>query len=261
MKIGLLFGCCALLLAGCSGTAEPPSDQEAYREALALGETDPAAGAAACAGIGEVALRDECLLFAARALAQARGEAAAVCADIATVETRGACILEVVDAMALTGEEARVACTYAGHMQERCLSHAIQRELSREARRFPPGQEQAFEEFVAERVVAMGLRSTRPDYAGEQAARLIARRRSRQGPQPPFSMAECGSASAAVCQEAYRVILRERMQGSDLAEVICTAPLTVEAVEAAGLPAWEPDAAALAEAAWAQTCKEERRRR
>lgn len=262
MKNGPISTLLAATLLACGGGApEASSDETAYREALALGETDPAAGAQACGSIGDVALRDECLLFAARALAKARGEAAAVCAEIQTVETRGACILEVVDAMALTGEEAQAACAHAGPMQERCLSHAIQRELSREARRYPLGEERAFEAFVAERVTAMGLQSTRPDYPGEQCARLIARRRGRQGPQPPFRLAECGTASASVCQEAYRVILRERLQGGSLAQELCAAPVTAEAVAAAGLPAWEEDAAALAEAAWAQTCKEARRRR
>ena len=107
----------------------------------------------------------------------------------------------------------------------------------------------------------MGLQSTRPDYAGEQCARLIARRRSRHGPPAPFTRAECGTASDAVCQEAYRVIIRERTQGSQVATQVCAETVTRESVAAAGLPPWEDEVAALAEAVWDQTCKEARRQR
>ncbi len=254
----------SLLLLACTGAPPEPggaSDQEAYRRSLELASSEPSAAAEACAGIASTELRDECLLFAARALAESRGEAAPVCGQISSTQSRGACVLEVVDALALSGTEAKDACAHAGQMQERCLSHAIQRELSREGKRFPLGKEREFEAWVAERVAVMELRSTRPDYAGEQCARLIARRRSRQGPSAAFSSAECGTASASTCQEAYRVILRERLRGQSLPDGLCASGPTQAAVAAAGLPAWEDDVGELAAAAWAQTCKEADRRR
>ena len=42
---------------------------------------------------------------------------------------------------------------------------------------------------------------------------------------------------------------------------MCAETVTRESVAAAGLPPWEDEVAALAEAVWDQTCKEARRQR
>ena len=247
-----------VLLLGCTGAEPPPSDRDHYMASVELASSDPGAAAASCAQIEEAALAGECQSFAAVALAKAGGEALPVCEAVRDPVWRQSCRFEVVDALALTGDEAIAACQDAGQWKERCLSHAIQRELSRVAPRYGLGQELELTAWIEERVVAYGLQSTRPDYAGEQVARVIARRRSRTGPAPTFTRAECGTASDSVCQEAYRVIVRERDQGRRISQGVCATTVDSASVTAAGLPGWEEDVADVVRAAWVQICREAR---
>lgn len=258
-----LFALAAAGLSGCPAEdAEGPSDRERYQDSATLSATDPAAAAAMCVDIGDMALRGECTVFAVRALGKIKGDTDAVCATLqgaADPWWHELCVFEAVDASGRSGDEAISRCAHSGQFLERCLAHALGREASRELRAsYPPGTEADFMAWAQQRMEHYGLVGlTRQPLAQEYTARALADRArdaSPPGSWVPWSLARCGGLPEPVCEEGYRKYLRMARGPRDGAS-ICGGDLTAETVAAAGLPAWEPDVEGLALGVWGKLCK------
>lgn len=248
-------------LAGCPSEApvDPATaDRKAYSASAALLKADPAAAAGKCSEIGDAVLAGECATFAAKAMARRKLDALAVCATIQQQGWRQVCYFESVDAGGFHGEKAIRACQHTAGFRQRCLSHALARETDLEWRIVEAGREQAFLDWIGERMTRYGLDDKVENIPRDFLARRIALRlaeeeRTQKGRR--FARADCGPASDDTCREVYRFYVRKLFRQQNMA-MICSQPLTREAVERAGLPAWEDDFAEDAPEMWRRLCRE-----
>lgn len=247
------------LLLACTG--EPPEDPAVTDNRLytqAITEADPQQALVLCRQITEVSMHGECTMFAAKQVAQAKGNAVAICDELDDVGWQQVCLFEIVDASGMSGEEAVSACARTGSFQERCLAHALQREEMGISRNFPPGKEAEMMAHIRERVTLYGLDGLTEEAIDEKmAARIITERVLRAGMprgSVPMSLSLCGTATEAVCVEAYRIYVT-KVGGPGRVPKDCSVPMNVERVRAVGLPTWVEEFQPLADQAWRHLCK------
>jgi hypothetical protein len=231
------------------------ADREAYTASAALLSTDPAAAGAACREIADPVLQGDCATFAAKEMAKAKLDPLPLCADVRHTGWQEVCFFESVDAAGLFGDTAIHACQRAGGFRQRCLSHALGRETDREWRQVAPGQEGAFVTWIEGRMPVYGLDKEVEDIPRDFLARRIADRIAAPGQRRRFARADCGDAPEATCTEAYRFYVRKLFRQQDM-RAMCEQPVSLEAVEAAGLPGWEDDFAESAPEMWRRLCRE-----
>lgn len=252
--VGVVMG---LGIACDSGPSSAQRDRAAYAESARLQRTDVVSAAQACDDIGAPQLRAECLGLLMRDLAAVSTDADAWCATMPDRHWVDLCRFEVIDGRALRGAEAVAACREVQTFHERCLSHALTRQVNREWRVIELGQEDDFVAWLDEQRQVYGIATSTADLAADQLARVIARRmkpeRGRVGPPPDFSRAVCGAASARTCSRAFHAYVRDSTRGMDLGSV-CQGSLSADELRAAGLPGWSPDAGELASEVWGQLC-------
>jgi len=242
-----------LLLALACTEAGPDPDRTAYTESLRLVGTDPAAAAAACTRIADPVLHGECALFAAAASSASGGDGRAMCSGIEHGAWRGACFFEVAESQKLRGEDARTACAQAGDFQERCLAHALNRDGPEAAEAVPTASD--MERVLVGRARALGLAGA----AAEDAARDVVAQhlsgewRARGDAARPFRRTDCGTASAATCARAYRLVVKGARAQRPTAP--CPGGATRAAVAVAGLPTWDDDMDGIAVGVWAGICR------
>ena len=111
---------------------------------------------------------------------------------------------------------------------------------------------------IRERVSLYGLDGLTQEAIDEKmAARIITERVLRYG-RPrgtmPMSRSLCGTATDAVCIEAYRIYLT-KVGGQGKVPRECTTPMDPHKVSALGLPIWTEEFQPLADEAWRQICK------
>ena len=246
-------------LLGCLTTPpEDPGVTDARAYAAAIKETDPHRALALCEQIEDTSMNGECTMFAARQLAKNKGDAMAVCDGMRAVGWQQVCRFEVVDASGLRGEQAVAACADTGGFKERCLAHALQREERPISQQFPAGQEAEMMAYIRERVTLYGLDElTREAIDEKMAARIITERVLRAGnPRGslPMSRSLCGTATDAVCVEAYRIYVT-KVGGPGRVPRDCSIPMDTHRVSAMRLPTWTEDFQALADITWGQLCK------
>ena len=257
--LGAFIG--AVALSGCpaDAPADPATrDREAYTASAGLLSTDPAAAAARCAEITDPVLAGDCATFAAKAMARRKLDPLPVCAAVRHTGWQQVCYFESVDAAGLYGDVAIEACDRAGGFRQRCLSHALGRETDREWRTVAAGQESAFIAWIEAKLPTYGLDTTVEDIPRDFLARRIADRiaAGAQGqPTRRFARADCGAAPAETCREVYRFYVRKLFRQQDMG-TLCAQPMTLAAVEAAGLPGWETDFDEDAPEMWRRLCKE-----
>ena len=115
----------ALLLA-CGEAPSAPPPAEAYRVALVTLESDPAAGAAACAALPEGSVRVDCLGAAAEALSRLDPVAAqTVCEALEEGLWKDECHFQVAEATRDASQ-----CAAAGRFAEDCRMHHWSRSLA-----------------------------------------------------------------------------------------------------------------------------------
>ena len=234
--LGVMLGCSA------------PDDGALYRQAAAL---PPAQAAASCDRISDAALQGECLSFAATAAVD-QGEtalAATVCAQASAAFWREECAFMIADRRGRRRAAAVRDCAPAGRFEDDCLSHALERDLeSLPAATRGPGGEQA---LYAE------LLDMATHYAADEAtanaelllAHIIARR---IGPGP-LRLQACGQSPESACHKGFLIALSIPGPGVDRGAA-CRSARTAEAVAAAGLRPWDPDAEPQGRAALTALC-------
>lgn len=249
----------ALLLLAVACAAEGPGDPEAYAEALASG--DPAA----CAAVADPALAADCRAWLARERAVAGDVegAAALCRALPEASAmRGECFFLVADGVSASGEQARSLCAQAAPYDQRCLEHAVRREVAAAVGTLERGEEAAVE-ARAEAVAAAWVGRGR----GRRFARHILSKRIAERADQPFSAATCGTVSAVVCSRAFELRVDAWIQARAAVEdahakvtlePVCPPPVTREAVAAAGGPLWAEDADGVVADAWRRACAKAR---
>lgn len=248
-----------LLLLGClSAPPEVPEVVDARAYAAAIKESDPQKALALCQEITDASMHGECSMFAARQVAVAGGDAVAICDALAEQGWRQVCRFEVVDASGMRGEAAATACAGTGAFKERCLAHALQREERPISERFPAGQEAEMMAYIRERVSLYGLDGLTQEAIDEKmTARIVAERVMRSG-RPrgmlPMSRSYCGTATDAVCIEAYRIYVT-KIGGPGKVPKECTIPMSPFKISALQLPTWTEEFQPLADEAWQQLCR------
>ena len=231
-------------------------DARAY--AAAIKETDPQKALALCQQITDTSMHGECTMFAARQVASSGGDATAICNGLVENGWRQVCRFEVVDASGMRGEAAASACAGTGPFKERCLAHALQREERPISERFPPGKEAEMMAHIRDRVSLYGLDGLTEEAIDEKmTARIITDRVLRAG-RPrgmmPMSRRHCGTATDAVCIEAYRIYVT-KVGGPGKVPKECTIPMDPFKVSALQLPTWTEEFQPLADEAWLQICR------
>lgn len=222
-------------------------DQLLYQQALAA--SDPQAAVALCEQIQDLPTRGECVVFEAGELLKAGGDGYGACERLPHEGWQEVCFFEMVDAGKLRGEKAMRACQRTGAFLDRCLAHALQREESALARRYPAGQEQALQEHIR------GLTSSDEEPLDVTiTGRIIAERFRRSRSTQPFHRAACGTADDDACAEAYRVVVL-RAGGQGRAPDDCSMPMDVDRISAMGLPIWAEDAQDIADVVWGHLCR------
>ena len=86
-------------------------------------------------------------------------------------------------------------------------------------------------------------------------ARIIARRfeaKWKKDQRLPFSSAQCGTATEAVCGNAYRIAIKQIGRGRLPSN--CSLPMQSKAVESVRLPVWDDGFDPLAQRAWKSLC-------
>jgi hypothetical protein len=247
-----------LFLLGCS--TDPPEDPalidaRAYAEAIKT--PDPHQALQLCERITDASMHGECTMFAARQLAASGGDAVGVC-DALQAGWQEVCLFEIIDSSGMRGGDAVASCQRTGSFKERCLAHALQREERPISEQFPPGQEAEMMEYIRAQVTFFGLDGLTEEAIDEKmTARIITERVLRMG-QPrgsvPMSRALCGTATDAVCIEAYRIYVT-KVGGPGRVPKDCTVPLSTNQVRALSLPIWTEEFQPLADEAWRQLCK------
>ena len=247
------------LLLGC--TTQPPEDPallENRAYASAISEADPHRALSLCGEITDTSMNGECTMFAARQLAKSGGDAVAACDGLTDPGWKQVCLFEIVDASGMRGEAAAASCQRTGPFMERCLAHALQREERPISEGFPAGQEAEMMAHIRERVTLYGLDGITEEAIDEKmAARIIAERVLRAGnPRGtlPMSRSLCGTASDAVCVEAYRIYVT-KVGGPGRVPQDCTLPMDPHRVSALRLPIWTEEFQPLADVTWGQLCK------
>lgn len=228
-------------------------DQLLYQQALM--SADPREAVALCEQIQDVPTRGECIVFEAGELLKAGGDGYGACARLEHEGWQAVCFFEMVDAGKLRGEQAMRACRRTGAFLERCLAHALQREESTLARRYPAGQEGDLQEHIRSMLRPYGLEEGSEESLDVTiAGRIIAERFRRSYGAQPFRRAACGTADDAACAEAYRVVVL-RAGGQGKAPADCSMPMEAARISAMGLPTWTEDAQEIADAVWAHQCR------
>lgn len=250
MILSLLLGCL-------SPPPEDPALTDARAYADAIKEADPQRALALCGQITDVSMNGECTMFAARQIARSGGNATPICQGLSQ-GWREVCLFEIVDSSGLRGEAAAIACRDTGGFKERCLAHALQREERPISEQFPPGREAEMMAHIRTRVTLYGLDGITEEAIDEKmTARIITERVLRSGRQrgaQPMSLSLCGTATEAVCVEAYRIYVT-KIGGPGRVPKDCSLPMNTQRVSALGLPIWTEDFQALADQTWSQLCK------
>ena len=156
----------------------------------------------------------------------------------------------------MTGARAEQACAQTGSFQSRCMYHALLREEDSLASQFPSGKEQELMLAILERMKKLGVEEVEeePLYA-ILTARIIARRFEaswKKNRQEVFSADFCGTASANVCTNAYRISIKQIGKGKRPSN--CSLPMQVDTVRATGLPVWDVSFDQQAQKAWKSLC-------
>lgn len=248
---------------GAACETEPPTsrdalDRETYAESARLVSTDANAAAQLCLKIDDGVLQGECATFAAKALAGQRGDPLPVCAQLKHDGWQQVCYFEASDGAGLIGKPAISACQRSGEFIERCLSHALSRHADREWRAVPLGQEQDFLTWLEDQIPVYGLEAGYQDMRKDFLARRIAERIRKAAPggaPRAFQAADCGTAPAVTCAEAYRYLVRGLAADKNVYN-LCSAPVTMERVQAAGLPTWPDGDPAVVDPLWKRMCRE-----
>ena len=227
-------------------------DARRYRQALLRPED-----AAACAPIVGDDVRGECEALAHGARAATDPAAAeAGCAAMAPGPWREECFFLVADTVGAFGAEALRLCGQAGGLSTPCRGHALSRAAS--------GPLAAMDAVggVATLGLVEGLviELFGPHGARGRAERLVVESLSRRQPEDPFAAAWCGDLPTALCSSAYeeRVRAAARLRYPGEAEgwrAACARVVSAERVVAVGLPAYAPDAEALAVEVWQGLCR------
>jgi hypothetical protein len=228
-------------------------DRQYYEQAMQLqGKT----AVTACNKIIETDLQGECILFAAKNMAHHRKDSRALCEHSPTDAWKQACRFDVIDILGMTGARAEQACAQTGSFQSRCMYHALLREEDILASQFPSGKEQELMLAILERMQKLGVEEVEeePLYA-ILTARIIARRFEaswKKNRHEVFSASHCGSASANVCTNAYRISIKQIGRGKRPSN--CSLPMQTDTVQAVGLPTWDVSFEQQAQIAWKSLC-------
>ena len=248
MILGLFLGCAA------------PSDRDHYLAAVKT-EGSTAEARRHCEAIHRADLRGECIAESAAAAA-ANGGAEATersCEAIDQGPWRDECWFLGADTLGLIGDPAISWCGRAGRYRGNCLGHAIAREVkSTESRLDAVGQEPALLAAVSaivDRYKPAAPESQRRRSAEAMTASIISTRLEEQ----PLSAHRCGQASEAICGQAYRFALEAQLKARN-PEGVCSAPIALDSVMAAGFTGWAPAAAPLAMSQWELLCADLRNR-
>ena len=251
----------AVSLGGCGGSPSPgaATATEAYIEALRT--DDVALATERCRALTDAALQGECAGAVASRAARAGDEdsAWAICDGLAAGLWRDECGFSVVDALGVMGPDAWERCQRAGRYASYCVGHAVNRDLAA----LPDlpravGEEDALSARLLARLgeVAPPLDARhRETVLNTAAARVIAERWSAT---VPFTRASCGVASDALCVRAYTETMRAGAAEVDR-RVVCAAPVTAPAVQAAGGVGWASGEGALPQQGWQALCAPWRR--
>ena len=212
-----------------------------------------AADPAACGAPGAAEPVDECVAQAARELAvQGRGEEArSACQGLAGGPWRDECFFLVTDTLDLRGDEARRACQDAGQWRQQCVGHAMARDAHDIMAELGLGHEdEATERIVQEVATYVGARQAEPRARAILADELAGRA------EGALSALDCGTAARDLCRDAYSERVRRAAGGQEARwRQACGRTVDRQRVEAAGLPAWEPDMEPVALDAWKRLCE------
>lgn len=249
-----------LLLAACTGEAPPSAaaqDRQAYAASAAALQSDAAQAAALCGQIENDRLHGECATFAAKEMGKQRLDGLALCATVRHDGWAQVCSFEAADGAGLIGEQALAACDRSGEFLERCLSHALSRHADRDWRQVPLGEEATFLAWLEEKIPYYRLENGYQDVRKDFLARRIAERvrRGVAGDPTRFSTADCGTAPATTCTEAYRYLVRGSRAAQDVTD-LCSAPVTPARIQAAGLAVWADGDPDTVDALWRVLCRE-----
>ena len=252
----------ALWLAGCgAGAPSASSAADAYLAALLTEDLDRATER--CLALSDDALRGECAGAVAARAAGAGDEARAwtACDGLAPGLWRDECGFAVVDALGVTGPPAWERCQRAGRYATYCVGHAVNRDLAQ----VPDLRRAVGDEAALMAQLSARLRELAPPLdrrhsetvLNTAAARIIA---DRWSPSAPFARASCGAAADPLCVRAYTETMRVGAAEVDR-RVVCAAPITSEAVQAAGGVGWQRGEGALPQQGWQALCAPWRRSR
>lgn len=235
------------LLLACT---EDPVEEPRAPTYLELLDHDPRAALAACSELENERERGDCTMFAAIALGQTNEDALPACLELGSgwVEL---CVLEYSDAARLTGEAAEEACPNARQLHERCISHAISREVTQRWREMPRDGEADLLAWTEQRMVEVDYASiplARERLAIELVSSLVSHERMENVPQ--FGPEVCGTLPDEACSEGMRQALRRR----NVSQQACTRTLTDEVAASAGLPLWHEDLDDRMARAWELYC-------
>lgn len=232
------------------GTAEPiDADRAAYVQA-ADGETD------ACLRIVDDSLRAECLAFVAESLAAADLQAGLrQCAAIPAGLWRDECSFLVCDAAAVSVADAKRCCADAGRYRNRCLGHAVTREVTVAVSRFAPGEEEAAWR-AARDVSVRALGPSGEERAEAVMVRLLADREEGGG----LTSRVCGTVPERICTAVYGelVVRAAAAQNKDQQQLVrpaCAKRVSLERATSLGLPAWDDSLDTAVQTSFARMCR------
>lgn len=239
-----------LFLLGC-GTQ---TDAERYLKATASPDNP-----AACDAITDRWLAGECQAMAAAEIAEAGDvdSALAVCTEMSTDDPwQDECFFLISDRIIASGLQAAAICARAGRYQDRCLGHAFGREGRALLKEMTPGEERAA--YRELRAMSQGYFDD-PQTAGKKLWHLMVEFIASRDIEAPFSAATCGGLAENLCRTGFLTRIRFSVRDArgteqTLHELCEELPVTLEAAEAAGVTAWEPDIDRVVQSAWRQFC-------
>jgi hypothetical protein len=204
----------------------------------------------ACRALAGPALEGECTAEAAYALARSGRfeDAVTACGDVKDPRWEEECWFLASDGALAQGPKALELCRRAGRFRKDCLGHAVGRHAQRIFRETPS-------EADAQGALEEAIETYRGEDGAQEAADLLARHLAGKDRGRPFQRATCGTASEAVCAQAfrYRVEAAARLD-PDHSRQACEGELSADRVEALGLPGWAADVDGLARVAWGAVC-------
>ncbi len=235
---------------GACGTGQPVPDPDRAAYLAAIGS-----GPAACARIADPHLAGECLAFAAMQQAASDVDAArAQCAAIVDPLWADECGFMVCDRMGLSVDQARSCCVAAGRYSDRCIGHALSRDVYRALDDFRYGEEA--DAWLAAR--AVGVNALGPG-GEERVADLFVKWLLDRVEGDTLRATDCGTAPPKVCAEVYaelvaRVAGRQQVDAVAFVRAACARVVSRSRAESMGLPGWEPPVDLAVQMAFKRMC-------